>query len=65
MCPRRLPIPAGYLFNNLVILRCTKQYADLWLLVRLLNVTVEGLQIKLEFAKVFRVELDDLEFKRD
>ena len=48
-----------------MILRRTKQYANRWLLVRLLNVPVEGLQIELEFAKVFRLELDDLEFKRD
>ena len=33
--------------------------------MRLLHVPVEGLQIELEFAKVFRLKLDDLEFKRD
>ena len=57
--------PAQGIFDDLVILRRTKQYADRRLLVRLLHVAVEGLQVELEFAQVFRLELDDLEFKRD
>ena len=57
--------PVQSIFNDLVILRRTKQYSNRWLLMRLLHVAVESLQIELEFAKVFRLELDDFEFKRD
>jgi hypothetical protein len=57
--------PAQSIFNDLVILGRTKQYANRWLLMRLLHVAVESLKIELEFAKVFRLELDDFEFERD
>ena len=33
--------------------------------MRLLHVAVEGLQVELQLAKVFGLELDDFEFKRD
>ncbi len=48
-----------------MILRRTQEHADRRLLVRLLHVAVEGFQVELELAEVLRLELDDLEFKRD
>ncbi len=57
--------PRERVFDDLVILGRAQEHADGRLLVRLLHVAVEGLQVELEFAQVLRLELDDLEFKRD
>jgi hypothetical protein len=60
---RRRHRPTQGIFNDFVILGRTKQNTDGRLLVRLLHVAVEGLQVELEFAQVFRLELNHFEFE--
>jgi hypothetical protein len=52
-------------FDNLVVFGGTEENADRRLLMRLLDVAVEGFQVKLKLAEMFRLELDDLELERD
>ena len=52
-------------FDNLVVLGGAKENADRGLLMRLSHVAVERLQVELQFAVMFGLELDDLELEGD
>jgi hypothetical protein len=57
--------PAEGVLDDLAVFRGAQEDADRRPLVRLLHVPVERLQVELQLAEVFRLELIDLEFKRD
>ncbi len=57
--------PAEGVLDDLMVLGGAEENADRRLLMRFLHVPVEGLQVELELAEMFGLELDDLQLESD